>query len=381
MVYAWVGDGLNSRFNDLDNVTVFLSHEVGEAMTDPTGNGITVTKGANWNGSGNEIGDFEPDERYTYRVSGELTQALWDYNDQAFVVSDGTSQNFNITPVWSNGQYVGNKLTLNGDQFGYGYNDTITIGENGSGGVWVDMNGEIASFDPGQITSIEVDGGQGNDTINVESTLPGVSVTVNLGGGTDTVNISPSAQTLDNIQGQVNVNGGSGYDTLNINDQHSIGFADIYLVSSFGVTRGYTAGVYYSYIDAVNLNGGPGGDTYNVYGTEDYFATTINLGGGANTVNVAGTGNGTLNIIGNGGSGHDVVNLGYSYNTVQNINGTVNIENPPSYNTIHVDDSADPFTRTATLTTFTPTATLIRGVPSPAWPPALSTTNTRTPRA
>jgi hypothetical protein len=78
-----------------------------------------------------------------------------------------------------------------------------------------------------------------------------------------------------------------------------------------------------------------------------YFDTaqvTIATGTGGNTVNVLATGV-TTNLIGNGG---DTVNIGNN-GSVQDILGTLNITNPPSYTTINVDDSADPFAQNATL--------------------------------
>ena len=49
--------------------------------------------------------------------------------------------------------------------------------------------------------------------------------------------------------------------------------------------------------------------------------------------------------------GHDTVNVGNA-GSVQGILGTLSIQNPPSFDTINVNDSADTAARTVTLSTF-----------------------------
>jgi hypothetical protein len=334
---AWVGtDGT------LDGTTWVLSHEVAEALTDPQGDAWQVDprNGSNWN----EICDNEA-QSYKYRINGYLMQAYWSQADGSYEVTDGNTQNF----VVNNGV-----LTVNGDQLGPSYNDTITIDENALGGVQVTLNGEVASFDPGAISSITVNPGYGTDTVNIERTLAGVPVTVNLGGPTDTVNISPGAENLDNIQSDVTVNTSLGVHdgTLNINDQQNHNFQSMYTVTGTSIDRGGGA-ILFSGINNVNLNSDHSA-IYTVSGTEDYCTTTLNTGSGMAQVNVQFTGTGsTLNIDSNGGSGNDVVRVGDA-GSVANILGTVNIENPADVTTLYVDDSADSSAQTVTLDTFTP---------------------------
>src|SRR5207237_5431604 len=72
-------------------------------------------------------------------------------------------------------------------------------------------------------------------------------------------------------------------------------------------------------------------------------------GGGNNTINIQSLASDqTINVQ---GSGSDTVNIGFG-GSVQGITGAVNIENPLSYSTVYVDDSADTNARTATLDTF-----------------------------
>jgi hypothetical protein len=81
--------------------------------------------------------------------------------------------------------------------------------------------------------------------------------------------------------------------------------------------------------------------------------TAINVytRGGVNTVNVRNVPP-QVNVNIQGG-GSDTVNVG-SGGSVQGIQGTIKIEDPPAHTTINIDDSADLFARTTVLGTWTP---------------------------
>jgi hypothetical protein len=230
----------NGNQISLDPVTRTLSHELAEAISDPAG-GIQVTAGANFpdallpRDSSNQpyrisqIGDFEPDgDRYTWRdSSGYLVQPYWSRQDNAFIVPDGNTQDFYLDPNWntqvSPPSFLGSyKLTVNGDQLGSNYDDTITIGLTGSGGVKVTLNGGTAQFDPGAISRIDILPGGGTDAVNVESLPAHVPTFIGAGTGDTTVNVAPSSRNLDWLgQGNLHVygNGNGGNTTLNIFDQ------------------------------------------------------------------------------------------------------------------------------------------------------------------
>ena len=84
------------------------------------------------------------------------------------------------------------------------------------------------------------------------------------------------------------------------------------------------------------------------YKYADTSSVNLTTGSAADTVNVRATGVAT-NLSTRGG--HDTVNVGNA-GSVQGILGTLTIQNPPSFNTINVDDSADTVARTVTLSTF-----------------------------
>ena len=190
---------------DIDHLTYYFSHELTEAATDPEVN-VSGKLGFYVPSTNDEICDGEA-QNYFYRLNNYVVQAYLSQKDAAYLIPTGQTQNFFVSS--------GGVLTVKGDQR-TNVNDTITIDTfidtSGGGGVSVTLNGENAQFYPGTISSIVVNDGAGNDTINVANTLAGVPVTVNLGSGSNTVNVSPSA----NGQGNVTVNG-QGTQTFRVN--------------------------------------------------------------------------------------------------------------------------------------------------------------------
>jgi hypothetical protein len=114
----------------------------------------------------------------------------------------------------------------------------------------------------------------------------------------------------------------------------------------------------------VTVKGGGGGNAFTVKGTPRYDVEndasggpTINLntGTGSDVVNVQKCGLGTtLNIQGQ--SGQDTVNFGFG-GTVQEVKGTVNVQNTSSFTQLTVEDSLDATPRTFSLCAFTPAGT------------------------
>jgi hypothetical protein len=228
-----------------------FSHEMAERMSDPTGDnqGVLVNPPAgipaNLNGGLSQIADNEPEPafqpHYAYRLGGAggvFVQPYWSNatdNTGAFIagagnfiVPDGNSQNITVQGIWTVNNRVAPPqaifsntytLSITGDQL-WIPNDTLTIDDTATG-TQIILNGEKFFFDPGQIQGINVNLGGGNDTINVESLMPGDPLNISLGNGTDTVNLSPTAKALDNIRAAVTITGGSGNDTLHIMDSSS----------------------------------------------------------------------------------------------------------------------------------------------------------------
>src|SRR5262249_52339946 len=108
--------------------------------------------------------------------------------------------------VWFSSFALSGALTVTGTAG----DDTITVRSMADNADYVEVlvNGrrEYAGL-WSALTGITVAATAGNDTVNIEDTAAGVPVTVNLGDGTDSVNLSPAAQDLNAIQGNVIVNG------------------------------------------------------------------------------------------------------------------------------------------------------------------------------
>jgi Ca2+-binding RTX toxin-like protein len=344
IVYGW-----SSNVGTLDTyygLMANISHELAEAFTDPNING--------WHTTANEICDGEA-LNYGYRLNGYLMQSYWSQANGAFEVTDGNSQNFVFT-----GPYVGNAnsfnggtLNLYGDQFGAGWNDSISIDENGSGGIVATLNGQTVSFDPGFVTRINVYCGSGSNTVNVYNTNVPMSIQ---GGGADTVTLGNGYDGMAGITADVTVTNPPDYTTLNLLDTANTSSRTVSVTNSSvsGLAQGT---VYYREADlsALNIYGGAGGNTFYVSSTPDNLhgvSTYLNSGSGYNSVNVEGT-NSYLTV--DGGSGFQAVYVGSNGSsfggTLATINGSVYVYNSSSagYSYLFVDDSGDATGQTMNL--------------------------------
>ncbi len=165
-----------------------------------------------------------------------------------------------------------------------------------------------AAISYASLSSLELDGGSGNDTYNIESTAAATQVGVAAGNSTNTFNISPTAKDLSTIQGNLTVSSGSNNNALVLDDQANSANSTYSLVGST-VSRTGTATITYLSVDSLVLNGGSGNDIYNIQGTGGETPVSIVAGKGNDTFNVSpssknlGTVNAPLSI--NGGGGND----------------------------------------------------------------------------
>jgi hypothetical protein len=214
----------------------------------------------------------------------------------------------------------------------------------GSGNNIYNVNGTATAFP----TYLQTGGG--NDTVNVESTND--PLTVDLGNGADSVNVSPAAHNLINIQGAITIHYGAGTDTVNVNDQASSA-SQTYIITANSVHRSGSVNIQYGPgINFVNIYGGSGNNTYNISGTEAFYPTTLNTGGGNDVVNVVAT-NGPLIV--NLGNGTDTVNVSPVAQNLNNIQGAVTIHYGLGIDTLNVDDQAN----SANQTTYSMTASTV----------------------
>jgi hypothetical protein len=310
--YGWITNN-----SDLDALTTIFSHELAEGVTDPEGNAVQVNPRSptNWN----EISDGEA-QNYGYRLNGYRVQSFWSQVNGLFAVPIGHTQNLFIS---GGGSRI---LTINGDQLA-SHDDTITLDVSG-GGVQVTFNGETATFDPGAISSIVINSGDGTDTINVLRTLTGMPVTIN-STGTATVNVG-NAGNAQGIAGTLTINNPSGSTALNIDDSADA-IARTVTVQVNGTTGTITG------LTPANI----------VYATTGVSSITLNGGSGGNTFNVLSTAGPVVNL--NTGAGNDRVNLGSAANVLDDILADVNIDGQGGTNILTLNDQGNIASQTFTV--------------------------------
>ncbi len=182
------------------------------------------------------------------------------------------------------------------------------------------------------------------DTSAIDGNVVGVwenGVTTNLiGDAATTVNIGDGLVGVQSILGTLNIDNPQALTAINIDDS-----ADTSARTTIMGTYTPAGDTNWGYITGLaqyaNIN----------YEYADTSSVTIN--GSKAKGNVIGVWeNGvTTNLIGNGTA---TVNIGDGLVGVQSILGTINIDNPTSYTTVNIDDSADELARTTTMGTFTP---------------------------
>jgi hypothetical protein len=181
--------------------------------------------------------------------------------------------------------------------------------------------------------SVNVTTGSGNDSVQVSGT--GVPTNLSTSGGSDTIEVGDSDRGVQAIRATLSIQNPPNFNTIIVNDAvdtvartANLSTLVVGSVPWGSITGLAPAAIDYKYADtaSVTVETGVGSDTVNVLATG--VATTLTSFGGLDTVNV-----------GNAGS-------------VQGILGTLTIENPPSFTTININDSADAVTRTARLSTF-----------------------------
>ncbi len=161
-------------------------------------------------------------------------------------------------------------------------------------------------------------------------------------------------RSLAGIQNTLTVHNTSFATDLLLDDSADAGTRTV-AVTSAGVTGLSAGAIRFSSGDLHSLTvlGGTGRNTYTVSGTPGNpanAATTLNTGGGVDTVNVRATTTALAinTTTGPGGGGNDVVNVGNA-GSVQGILGAVSVFNRFSYTRLNLDDSADAADRTVTL--------------------------------
>jgi hypothetical protein len=180
--------------------------------------------------------------------------------------------------------------------------------------------------------------GNGSDVVNVENTSPN-PLTIDEGTGGVTVNISPTARNLNNIRGFVHVNGASaGADNLVINDQNDT-LAQTFTFQANAVSRTGAGTVdFNNLLNNVTVNGGSGANTYNINATNSFAVTTLNTGGGNDTINVENIATSRTVNVHETGSGNDTVNVSPTARNLNNLAGMLNVTGNSGTDTLVLND-------------------------------------------
>jgi hypothetical protein len=259
-----------------------------------------------------------------------------------------TSQESNEAVFYKGVRYLPSRLVANilGDAYGYTITDPTTFGTfydhlDASGKLLI--RGGANSDDTISITRDQnapdfinvsvaigrpVPGTQMNGTIHTRFYVPNnvTSIEIDAGNGSNTINLDGRA--LATVPVLVHDDFGIGNNAIYVDDSASNDANDTYTIQDNRVIR----------------SGWNGGLAY----LTPYGSLTLLTEGGTSTVNVESTGSGmpvtiqgktTCTVhVGSGGFG----------STTQNIRGGVIIDNPPSYSSITVDDSGDGVVHNAT---------------------------------
>jgi hypothetical protein len=133
--------------------------------------------------------------------------------------------------------------------------------------------------------NVEIRTGTGNDTVNVQSLLTSVTALVDTGNGNDTVNAGFPGDSVETLDGTLDVNLFGGDDTLNYNDASNT-FADAYTLDGFDISRTASGTVTWDgNADTVNVFGGTAANTFNI-NVGAFVDYNVFAGGGNDIVNV-----------------------------------------------------------------------------------------------
>ena len=207
---------------------------------------------------------------------------------------------------------MGGTLYVEGDQFKPNTFDQIVI-DVARGGVKVTLNGEVAQFEPGEITKIIVQAKGGFNTINVYNTLATAPVTIDIGSDDDDVILGNDGNGIDGIQGEVNIVSvkGSGSASVLLND-NADRFGETETIKATSVTGQYFAPISFdqAHLQGLTIEPGINPNAITIMDTPNNSmkpTTLIGTGYGTNTVSVWHT-TGSLEV--DGQNGFAQVNIG-----------------------------------------------------------------------
>jgi hypothetical protein len=147
-----------------------------------------------------------------------------------------------------------NYNTVNIDESADNRNHTFEFYRTPEGQGVIDGLGVVAPifYNPPDIHSITLTGGQGQEEFGVESTLGGFPITINAPGSVATFIAGFSTGSLDDIHNPLTFNGGAGFDALLIADQNAA-HGHFYFNNGSQFTRDDGVTINYSLMNTVQI--------------------------------------------------------------------------------------------------------------------------------
>jgi hypothetical protein len=174
------------------------------------------------------------------------------------ILAGNGNDTFNVSPTAKNLANIKGPLTV----WGMGGSNSLNVFDqnDSTASTYTITSSSVtrsgsAAISYASVNAVNLDGGSNNDTYDVDSTASGTPVSIIGGGGNNLYQISPSAENLNTIQGNVSIEGGSGTNTLIVYDQNYTGLFD-YSVTSSSVTRGGAATITFSSIQQLQIDYG-----------------------------------------------------------------------------------------------------------------------------
>jgi hypothetical protein len=168
-------------------------------------------------------------------------------------------------------------------------------------------------YDLGEVTSIVVNTGGGDDVIFIDDVnfdsgaIVNKPITINGEGGNDSLTIGFFAQNLDSFTGALTFSGGTGTDSIVVYDNGAT-FSDTYTITNSALTRIIFGGLSYSTTESLFLNGQTGNNIFNVNSTPSGMSFTLDGRNGNDQFNLLVSGTpilGPVSVI--GGTGADTL--------------------------------------------------------------------------
>jgi hypothetical protein len=171
--------------------------------------------------------------------------------------------------------------------------------------------------------SVTLLAGSGNTSMAIEGTAAGATTTIDAGYGSSAIAVTPTSQNLANLGGPLTIDGQGGTDSLVVHDEANVS-GTYYYVRSTTLARDKVPTITYQGVESFTVDAGSIANGINVFSTAAGTATTVDAGGGNDSVLAAASGflsnlAGPLTVL--GGAGSDFLSLSDIYDSANDTYG------------------------------------------------------------